>query len=62
MALIGLFLITLGFVRLGIDIWGFYHDSKVGVSSVLNYRGLGSALSGIVIFAAFSLLWVRQKH
>ena len=62
LALIGLFLVALGFVRFGIDIWGYYHDPDVGVSRVLNYRGLGSAFIGIVIFAALSLLCLRQKH
>jgi uncharacterized BrkB/YihY/UPF0761 family membrane protein len=61
MALVSLFVLMLGLVRFGVDLWSYYHAADSGAARVLNYRGLGGVLSGLVMFAVFILLFRSRK-
>jgi uncharacterized BrkB/YihY/UPF0761 family membrane protein len=61
-AVVSFLLVVLGLVRFGVDLWSYYHASDSGAARVLNYRGLGAALSASVLFAVFILLfWLRKN-
>ena len=61
LAVVSLLLAALGIVRFAVDLWSYYHTSDAGASRVLNYRGLGAASSGFVLFAVFILLYRWRK-
>jgi uncharacterized BrkB/YihY/UPF0761 family membrane protein len=63
MAALSLLIVAVGFVRFGIDWWIYFHASSANTSSIqLNYRGLGGALSGIVMFVFFILIYRWRKY
>jgi len=62
LALVSLLLAALGLVRFAADLWSYYHAPDVGASRVLNYRGLGGASCGFVMFAVFILLYRWRKY
>lgn len=51
----------LGLIRFVIDIWNYLQTSAAS-GAQLNYRGLGGALSGLIFFVLFMLLYRWRKH
>jgi uncharacterized membrane protein YidH (DUF202 family) len=60
MAALSLLIVAVGFVRFGIDLWTYSHASTA--STELNYRGLGGALGGGIMFGLFILIYRWRKH
>jgi len=60
MAVVSLLLVAVGLTRFGLDLWSHIHAFNSPASS-LNYRGLGGALSGIVMFVMFIVLYLWRK-
>ena len=59
MAVISLILTAIGSVRFGIDLWNYFRAGAANTNVALNYRGMGGALSGAVMFTIFILLYFR---
>ena len=62
MALVSLFVLMLGLVRFGIDLWSYYHVADSSAARILNYRGLGGTSSGLVMLTVFILLFRSRKN
>lgn len=60
MAAFCLLLAVAGLVRFGIDLWSYSHASTA--SDELNYRGLGGAFGGGIMFGLFILIYCWRKQ
>lgn len=61
LAFVSLLLVIVGFARFGVDLW-HYHHTSVGLINQLDYRGLGVAASGAILFGVFILLFRWRKN
>jgi heme/copper-type cytochrome/quinol oxidase subunit 2 len=57
--------VPLGLVRVGMDVWGYYHPAVAGAQKVFHdHHGLGMILIGLIFSTVFGLLFwlVRDVH
>ena len=55
--------VPLGLLRLGLDIWNYYHPAVAGAPKVFqDHHGLGMILLGLVFSSIFALwFWLLDK-
>jgi uncharacterized BrkB/YihY/UPF0761 family membrane protein len=64
LAVASLLLAAVCAVPFGIDLWNGFRaaGTRMTLSGVLNYRGVGGVLAGLVMFAFFVLLYRWRKN
>jgi hypothetical protein len=63
MVVVSLLLVVICAVPFGIDLWNGFHTAgaRMTLSGVLNYRGVGGVLAGLVMSTFFLLLCCWKK-
>jgi hypothetical protein len=58
-----LLLAVVSLIRFVADLWIYYHDTSVALTSnALNCRGLGGLFGGVIMAAVWFLLYRMRKH